>query len=123
MQKDAPSKALLQNMLEEVMIWHASMLHSLLERQKHPDVIMARRLSDLNKYEWQRQRRQRKEKVKQRMDRGAALMEQLNSRKRKFYDMTATEQQILEDFETKKSRKMYEATCANKPPHFRGRML
>ena len=108
-------------MLEEFVNWHVSLLHSLLERQQHPDVIVARsnavilanRLSDLDQHEWPKQRRQCKMKAKQRMDHGAFLVEERDPGKRKFDDMSATEQQTLEDFETKKSRRMYEARCAN----------
>ena len=123
MRTNAPTKALLQNMLEEFMMWHASLLQSLLEQQQHSDVIMARRLSDLDQKQWQRQRRLCKKEAKQRMNYGASLAEQRDSRKRKFDDMSATEQQILEDFETDKARKRYEATCAKKMPIFRGEML
>jgi hypothetical protein len=123
MQKDARTKALLQNMLEEFMTWHASLLQSLIQRNTHPAVVLAHRLSDLDQHEWQKQRRQCKIKATQRMDHGAFLVKERDSGKRKFDDMSATEQQTLEDFETQKSRRMYEATRANKPPHFRGRML
>ena len=120
MRTNAPTKALLQNMLEEFMTWHASLLQSLLEHQQHPDVIMARRLSDLDQMRnelW----RLCKMKAKQRMNYGASLVEQRDSRKRKFDDaslaeqrdsrkrtfddMSATEQQILEDFDTQKARR------------------
>ena len=46
-QKDAFSRALLQNMLEEFMDWHSSLLQSILERQQDPDMTTARKLSDL----------------------------------------------------------------------------
>ena len=61
-------------------------------------------------------------KAKQRMNYGASLVEQRDSRKREFDDMSTAEQQILEDFETQKARKMYEAACVKKP-HFCGKML
>ena len=106
--------ALLQNMLEEFMTWHASLLRSLLDHKQHPDVIMARKLSDLDQSEWQRQRRLWKKEAKQRMNYGASLAEQRDSHKRKFDDMSATEQQTLHDFDTQKAKKTYEATCAKK---------
>ena len=46
-QKEAPNRALLQNMLEEFMDWHSSLLQSILERQQDPDMTTARKLSDL----------------------------------------------------------------------------
>ena len=120
---NAPTKALLQDMLEEFMTWHASLLQSLLDHKQHPDVIMARKLSDLDQSEWQRQRRLWKKEAKQRMNYGASLAEQRDSHKRKFDDMSATEQQTLHDFDTQKAKKTYEATCAKKNPQFRGKML
>ena len=47
MKNEALTKSLLQNMLGEFMTWHASLLQSLIQRQNHPDVIMARKLLDL----------------------------------------------------------------------------
>ena len=104
------------------MTWHVSLLQSLLEHQQHPDVIMARRLSDLDQKEWQRQRRLSKMKAKERMNHGALLVEERDNHKRKFDDMSTEEQQMLEDFETPKARKLYEAACVKKP-HFCGKML
>ena len=123
MKNDAPTRSLLQNMLEEFMAWHASLLQSLIKRQNHPDVIMARKLSDLTLGEWQRVRRQCKMEAKQRLYNGAFLAEQRDSGKRKFDDMSATEQQVLEDFETNKSRKEYDSARAPRLPPFRGKML
>ena len=41
------------------------------------------------------------------MNYGASLAEQRDSNKRKFDDMSATEQQILHDFDTQKAKKRY----------------
>ena len=86
-----------KNMLEEFMIWHASLLQSLLDRQENPDMKYVRRLSALNEQKWQRQRREEKNKVKERIDEGVRLSAQRDSRKRKFEEMSATELQTLED--------------------------
>ena len=96
------------------MTWHVSLLQSLLEHQQHPDVIMARRLSDLDQKEWQRQRRLSKMKAKERMNHGASLVEQRDSGKRKFDDMSTAEQQILEDFDTLRGKMLW--------PHLRTRL-
>jgi hypothetical protein len=42
---------------------------------------------------------------------------------RKYEDMSATEQQILEDFDTHKSRKEHDEACAKRLPPFRGSLL
>jgi len=48
----APSKAILQSMLEDLMTWHASLLHSILDHQSHPDMANARKLAALDQTEW-----------------------------------------------------------------------
>ena len=117
------NKALLQNMLEEFMTWHASLLQSILEHQDHPDMTTARRLSDLDQKQWQQRRRQTKLEAKQQVQRGTFLAEQRDNGKRKFEDMSAAEQQLLEDFETQKSSKQYEEARVKRPRYFHGKML
>ena len=123
--REPPNKALLQNMLEAFMIWHASLLHSLLEREKHPDMTIARKLSDLDHRQWREERQQRKCEANQRLRQGRHLASQRDSRKRKCDDMSATEQQLLEDFETRKSEKQYEEARGpfKKLPYFHGKIL
>ena len=110
-------------MLEEFMTWHASLLQSILEHQTHTDMTTARRLSDLDQKQWQQRRRQTKWEAKQKIQRGTFLAEQRDNGKRKFDDMSATEQQLLEDFETQKSRKQYEEARVKRPKYFHGKML
>ena len=52
----------------------------------------------------------RKKKAKQRLNEGARLREQRDNRKRKFEDVSASEQQILEDYDTHKTRKVHART-------------
>ena len=101
--KQTVNEAMLQNMLEEFMTWHASMLKSIVSRKKDPRMTIARKLSDLNEKEWREHRRRNKYEAKQRLKQGESLAEQKNYGKRKFEDMSATEQQALADFETQKS--------------------
>ena len=107
-------------MLEDFMTWHASLLQSILEHQDHPDMTTARRLSDLDQKQWQQRRRQTKLEAKQQVQCGIFLAEQ---RKRQFEDMSAAEQQLLEDFETQKSSKQYEEARVKRPRSFHGKML
>ena len=90
LRRKALTKAMFKNMLEELMIWHASLLQSLLDRQENPDMKHVRRLSALNEQKWQRQRREEK-KTKERIDEGVRLSAQRDSRKRKFEEMSSTE--------------------------------
>ena len=96
------------------MTWHASLLQSLLERQQHPDMTTARRLSDLDEMQWRAERQQINWEAKQRVHQGAFLAEQRYSRKRKFADMSATEQQFVEECETWRSKKQNEQACLKK---------
>ena len=121
--RKAPSKAMLHNMLEELMSWHAALLQSILEHHKHPDMATARKLASLDQNMWRMQRRERKLEAKQRMVQGSHLRQERDSGKRKFDDMHATQQQILEDFDTGKSAKRHHGECAKKLPFFRGKML
>ena len=117
------NKALLQNMLEELMHWHASMLRSICNRNDHPDMAIQRRLSDLDQEQWRQQRRFLKNDAKQEMKHGEFLAKQRDSGKRKFEDMSATEQQTLEEFETNKSKRRHEAMRVRKLPYFHGEMI
>ena len=76
-----------------------------------------------SKVEKELERRERKSEAKQRLDNGARLVKQRDRGKRKSDDMSATEQQVIEDFEVGKSRKQYEQECAKRPLYFQSKML
>ena len=54
----APRTALLKNMIDDLMTWHASLLHSLLDHESHPDMANARKLASLDERSWQQERRE-----------------------------------------------------------------
>ena len=70
------NKALLQNMLAEFMIWHAQLLQYIVKKHEDPAMALQIKLSDLNQWKWQRERRQLKAKTKQRLSDGKYLSEQ-----------------------------------------------
>ena len=115
--------ALLQNMLDEFMTWHASLLQSIQGRKDEPHMAIARRLSDLDQKQWQQQRREKMWEVKQQIKEGEFLAKQRDRGKRKFEDMSEREQQTLEDLETQKLKREYDSHCVRKPPRFHGKML
>jgi len=123
LRRKAPSKAMLQSMLEELMTWHASLLQSILERQNHPDMANARKLAALDQTVWRMHRRERKKEAQQRMVQGSRLVKERDSSKRNFEDMSAAEQQVLEDFDTGRSAQRHAKECEKKLPCFRGKML
>ena len=106
-------------MLEEFMMWHADLLRWLPARQKDPNTIIAQRLSDLDQKEWQTQRRRKKNEAQQRLSQGTRLAKLRDSGDKEFDDMSATEQQILEDFDCKRSQKLHEELRIQKPDHVR----
>ena len=54
---------------------------------------------------------------------GSRLVKERDSIKRNFEDMSATEQQVLQDFDTGRSAQRYDKACEKKLPCFRGKML
>ena len=114
---------MLQNMLEELMTWHASLLHSLLDHESHPDMANARKLASLDQRLWQQERRKKKAQAREAMVQGQRLVAERDNKKRTFQKMYATEQQLLEDFETNKTRRQYAEARGARLPSFRGKML
>ena len=114
------NKALLQNMLEEFMIWHRDLLQYIVQVKAHPDMAVALKLSDLNEGQWRETRQRLKDEARHRLTDGARLSKQKNTGKRTWNEMSATEQQLIEDYETKKSRKAYEMLLVKKPRINRG---
>ena len=114
------NKALLQNMLDEFMSWHCSLLQYVVGIKAHPDYKVSIRLSDLNESEWREKRQQLKNEAKQRLTRGRHLSKLKDRGTRKWDDMSSTEKQLIEDYETKKSEREYEDQRVKKPRFSRG---
>ena len=123
LRKQQLDNKLLDQMLEEGMHWYASLLHSILERENHPDMADARKLGTLDQHAWRQQRQEIKRQAKQRMAQGKSLAKVRDDKKRSYFDMSATEQQILEDYDTRKSRKVHDEACVQRLPPFRGSLL
>ena len=109
------NKALLQNMLDEFMIWHTDLLQYIVTIKEHPAMVIAIRLSDLNQWKWREERRKLKAKAKHRLRDGKRLSEQKERGKRKWDDMSSPEKQLIEDYETNKCTRDYEVTLVKKP--------
>jgi hypothetical protein len=116
--RKAPQTAQLQNMLHEFMMWHASLLRWLAEKETDPNTIIARQLSDLNLKQWQSERRRRKWEAHQELRQGAHLAELRDSNNKRFHDMSATEQRVLEDFDCGKLEKLHDDLRVLKPNHW-----
>ena len=68
-------------------------------------------------------KKRKKLQAKQEMVQGSSLVKERDSGKRKFNDMSVTEQQVLEDYETDKSAKRFKKECGKRLPLFRGKIL
>ncbi len=113
--------ALLQNMLQEFMTWHGSLLRWLADKEKDPNTIMARKLSDLNLKEWQIERRRRKWEAQQELQQGTHLAKLRDGNNKRRHDMSATEQRVLEDFDGGKMEKQFDDLRILKPNHWRSK--
>jgi hypothetical protein len=100
-----PLQVPLQDLLEELMRWYASLLKWLVEHRKDPKTIMAQKLSDLDQKPWQAERRRQK----------AETQEQLRHGRKRFHEMSATEQRDLEDFECGRSKKRHDELRIRRP--------
>ena len=115
LQRQPPQRAAMEMMLEELMIWYARFLQWLVERQNEPNTIIAQKLSDLDQKQWQIERRRRKSEVRQQLRQGAHLAELRDSNKKRFHDMSATEQRVLEDYDCGKLQKGHDDVRVRKP--------
>ena len=105
----------MNSMLEEFLKWHASLLKWLDKRQNDPNTIVAQKLSDLNEKEWQAERRRKKFDIQQQLRQGAWLANLRDTHKKRFHDMSATEQRVLEDYETGKLHKRLDGVRIRRP--------
>ena len=113
--KKVINKALLQNMLDEFMIWHCSLLQYIVQYKAHPDMAIALKLSDLNEGQWRETRQRLKNEARHRLKDGARLSKQKDTGKRTWTEMSFRERQLVEDYETNKSKRAYEKLPVKKP--------
>ena len=83
-------------------------------------MVLALKLSDLNEGEWRETRQRLKNEARHRLKDGARLSKQKDTGKRMWDEMSSTQQQLIEDYETKKSRREYEMLLVKKPQINRG---
>ena len=122
-QKKALTKPKLQSMVQELMHWHASLLQSILHRQQHPGMEDAHKCSAKDQGEWRRDRQEDKSKALADLREGQGLAKKRDSGKRKFDTMSATEQQLVEDYDSNRLSKRYKQTKVERLPPFRGKKL
>ena len=102
-------------MLDDFMNWHCSLLQYIVEHRAHPDMAIAIKLSDLNEREWRVIRQRLKNDARLRLRTGARLSKQKETGKRTWNEMSSTERQLIEDFETRKSARAYDKLLVKKP--------
>ena len=108
-------RANMETILEELMMWHASLLQWLDKRQNHPNTIIARKLSDPNEKLWQACRRRRKLQLEQHLRKGAYLAFLRDTNVKRSRDMSAIEQRVLEAYDTGKLQKRNDDARIRKP--------
>ena len=118
--KKVVNKALLQNMLDKFMIWHSSLLQYIVQYKAHPHMAVALKLSDLNEGQWLETRQRLKNEARKKLKDGARLSNQKDTGKRTWNEMSSTQKQLIEDYETNKSRRQYETLLVKKPQINRG---
>ena len=115
------SKEVLQSILDDGMRWHASLLQSLIEHRTGPELEHARRMSSREMAAWRLPKQQKCRAAKEALKRGQRLREERDSNKRSYDEMSATEQQLLEDFETQVlEKRVKEASLRVDMKPFRG---
>ena len=102
-------------MLEEFLGWYASLLKWLSNLQNDPHMIVAQKLSDPNQKEWRAERLRRKADIEQQLRQGEVLAHFRDTRAKRFHDMSATEQRLLEDYDTGKLHKSLDEVRIRKP--------
>ena len=105
----------IEPMLDELMIWHCCLLQWLVMRQDDPNTIIARKLSDLNQRDWQAERRLRKWALQKEIRQAKLLAELRDTNKKRLHQMSATEQRILEEYDTGKLQKRHDGYRIRKP--------
>ena len=76
---------------------------------------MAQKLSDLDQKQWQTERRRKKYEAQEQLREGAHLAELRDSNRKRYHDMSATEQRALEDFDHGKLKKLHDEVRVQKP--------
>ena len=98
-------------MLNDFMIWQRSLLQYVVRHKADPVMATALGLSDLNESVWRGTRQREKNDAKLRLKYGAHLSKQ------KCKKMSFTEKQLMEDYETKKRKSVYEMPLVKKSRH------
>lgn len=101
---------MLQSIIEYGMRWHASLLRSFVEHNERPGLAHARRMIDKEHIAWRHQRREACLVAKPALSRGRRLSMERDSKKRSYYEMSAEEQQLLEDFDVRRLQKQVDKT-------------
>ena len=98
---------MLQNSLNECIHWYSCLANEIVVHKNQEGFDASRCASSLEKQDRQlhQARREALQKARDTLRRGAALAKQRDDGKRSYDDMDDAERQILEDFETGKTKK------------------
>ena len=113
--RSTPPQTEIDNMLEEFLGWYASLLKWLSNLQNDPHMSVAQKLSDPNQKEWRAERRRRKANIEQQLRHGEMLAHLRDTRAKDVHNMSATQQRVLEDYDTGKLRKCLDEVRIRRP--------
>ena len=111
---------LLQSTLDKALPWYASLLQSVVDHDSLPHMAERRALGAKTKCPAQEQRRQSLRQAIDEKRRGRALARARDEGKRRYEDMSATEQQLLEAYDTGATEKKRKRHLVPAQPPFRG---
>ena len=99
---------LLQSSMEECIRWYVALANDITAHQAQPGYASQVAASSLDKDEQQRQHKRREalRTAQAAMRRGESLVLQRDGNKRSYNDMNASDQQVLEDYETGRTKRM-----------------
>ena len=115
---------MLQRGLDECLQWYSCLANDIVAHQTQEGFDAQLSASSLDEQERQRQqtRREALQKARDALRLGAALAKERDDRKRSYDDMNDAEQEILENYETGRSKKAKQRSTTPRLKPFRGKL-
>ena len=114
----------LQSGLDECLQWYSSLAKEIVIHRSQEGFDAQLSASSLDEQERQRQqtRREALQKARNALRRGEALAQERDDHKRSYYEMNDDEQQVLEDYETGRTKKEKERLTTQRMKPFRSKL-
>ena len=117
-------ESMLQSGLDECLQWYSFLANDIVGHQIQEGFDAQLSASSLDEQEQQRQqtRREALQEARDALRLGASLAKERDDRKRSYWDMNDTEQKILEDYETGRTKKAKQRSTTPRLKPFRGKL-